>query len=294
MPVGQYIGGIEHAILHLLYARFFTKALLDTAMVSGIPREPFAKLFTQGIVRMDGKKMSKSKGNLIRPQQYFDDEGADALRLFHVFVGPPVEGFDWTDQTDSVIDGCRRFLDRLWRLATDEHAVRGESLTPDDLELRRAIHRTIRKVTDDIDRWSYNTAVASVMELQNALTRSAHDPDGAHGDVLAEGIDAILLLLAPITPHVTAELWRLRHPDLPSVHAQPWPLADESLLEVETATLIAQVNGKVRDRFEVPVDITEDEAVALALESEKVVAALGGVAPSRVVARPPKLVNIVT
>jgi len=294
MPVGQYIGGIEHAILHLLYARFFTKALLDTGMAEGIPREPFAKLFTQGIVRMDGKKMSKSKGNLIRPQQYFDDEGADALRLFHVFVGPPVEGFDWTDQTDSVIDGCRRFLDRLWRLATDEPAARDGELTAGDEELRRAIHRTIRKVTDDIDRWSYNTAVAAVMELQNALTRFSHDPEGPHGDVLAEGIDTILLLLGPITPHVTAELWRRRHPDAPSVHANPWPDADPALLEVATETLIVQVNGKVRDRFEVPVDVTEDEAVAMALESEKVVAALSGLAPSRVVARPPRLVNIVT
>ncbi|HEY8081556.1 MAG TPA: class I tRNA ligase family protein, partial [Acidimicrobiales bacterium] len=293
MPVSQYIGGIEHAILHLLYARFFMRALVDTGFATGLGREPFPRLFTQGTIRMDGKKMSKSRGNLVAPQQYFDDAGADALRLFHLFVGPPTESFDWTDQTNEVIEGCRRFLDRIWRLSTDEHPLRTGALSDDDLNLRRAIHRTIHSVTEDLERWGFNTAVAHVMELQNALSRSVRSEQGGHGDVVAEALDAICLLLAPMAPHVTAELWERRHPDRPSVHQSSWPLADESLLAVETVTMVVQVDGKVRDRAEVSVDIAEADAVALALASDKVVEALAGSAPSRVIARPPRLVNVV-
>ncbi len=220
MPVDRYIGGIEHAILHLLYARFYQRALIDIGLVPEIDREPFRHYFAQGIIRMDGSKMSKSKGNLISPSSYFQRVGADALRLFHLFVGPPDESFDWTDQTDEIIDGCGRFLDRLWRLLVDDEApVRSGALNDDDVALRRQTHRTIRAVSGDIDRWSFNTAVAHLREFHNALVQYARLGGGPHVEVFSEAADVLLLLLAPMTPHIAAEVWERRHPDEPGVHA---------------------------------------------------------------------------
>jgi leucyl-tRNA synthetase len=293
MPVGQYIGGIEHAILHLLYARFYMRALIDTGLAAGLEREPMARLFTQGTIRMDGTKMSKSRGNLISPQRYFDDVGADALRLFHLGVGPPAEAFDWTDQTDSVIDGCRRFLDQVWRLATSPAPVRDGPLIEADVALRRSMHQTVRAVTDDLDQWRFHTAVARLRELRAAIAHSIDSATGGHREVISEAIDVLCALLAPMTPHVTAELWSRRHPGEPGVHQSAWPTADPDQLTTDSETLVVQVDGRVKDRFEVAPDLTEEAAVTLALSSERVVAALAGAAPSRVVARPPRLVNIV-
>ena len=220
MPVDRYIGGIEHAILHLLYARFFHRALIDIGLVPEIDREPFRHYFAQGIIRMDGSKMSKSKGNLISPSSYFQRVGADALRLFHLFVGPPDESFDWTDQTDEIIDGCGRFLDRLWRLLVEDEApVRTGALNDDDVALRRQTHRTIRAVSGDIDRWSFNTAVAHLREFHNAFVQYARLDGGPHAEVFGEAADVLLLLLAPMTPHIAAEVWERRHPGEPGVHA---------------------------------------------------------------------------
>jgi leucyl-tRNA synthetase len=293
MPVDQYIGGIEHAILHLLYARFYTRALADLGFAPEGLREPFARLFTQGMIRMGGKKMSKSTGNLVAPSAYLTTVGADALRLFHLFVGPPADDVDWTDQTDSVIDGCGRYLDRVWRLAVpDEPAAtppRSGDLTDVDLAVRRATHHLIDRVSRDFERWSYNTAVAACREFVNLLHPYAgEDP---HADVLDEAVDTLLLLLAPMTPHVTAEAWERRHGD--HIHLHPWPKADPSLVVDETVTMVVQVNGKVRDRIDVAPTTTADEAEALALASPAVVDALGGATPKRVIARPPKLVNVV-
>jgi leucyl-tRNA synthetase len=293
MPVGQYIGGIEHAILHLLYARFYMRALIDTGFAPGLAREPMLRLFTQGMIRMDGVKMSKSKGNLISPQKYFDDVGADALRLFHLAVGPPSEAFDWTDQTDSVIDGCRRFLDQVWRLATAPVPTRHGMLTEADVALRRKVHQTVKAVTDDLDQWQFHTAVARLRELRTAIAHSVDSADGGHREVVDEAIDALCALLAPMTPHIAAELWGRRHPGAASVHESRWPTPDPNLLISDSETLVVQVDGKVKDRFEVALDLSEEAAVALALSSERVVAALAGATPSRVVARPPRLVNIV-
>jgi leucyl-tRNA synthetase len=315
MPVDQYIGGIEHAILHLMYARFYTRALIDVGMApADLPREPFRRLFTQGMIRMDGSKMSKSKGNLIAPARYYETVGADALRLFHLFVGPPADDFDWTDQTDEVIDGFGRFLDRLWRLVDGSGpapsdgrlapAGRGPAaaaggsaptrrtgpLNEQDSAVRRATHRTIEQVTADIDRWSYNTAVAHCQEQANLLQRYARtDP---HADVLAEGCDALLLLLAPMAPHITCELWERRHRT--RLESQPWPSFDPALATEETVTMVVQVDGKVRERLEVPATIGEDAARAAALGSPRVTAALNGASPARVVVRAPRLVNVVT
>jgi len=287
LPVDQYIGGIEHAILHLMYARFFTKALADLGVAPKELREPFARLFTQGMIRMGGSKMSKSKGNLVAPAQYFDTVGADALRLFHLFVGPPADDFDWNEQTDEVIDGCARFLKRVWRLATGDVApVPGATAPAGDLV--RATHAFLARVSEDYDRWSYNTAVAACMELTNRLYKHAQA-----GDDVADATDKLLLVMAPMAPHVTAELWERRHPG-GRIHAQRWPTFDPALAAALTETMIVQVDGKVRDRIEVDAGIDEAEMQRLALGSGRVQAVLAGADPRKVVARPPKLINLVS
>jgi leucyl-tRNA synthetase len=295
MPVDQYIGGIEHAILHLLYARFFTRALIDVGLADGLDPEPFRRLFTQGMIRMDGTKMSKSKGNLITPSKYYDTVGADGLRLLHLFVGPPADNVDWTEQTDEVAEGCGRFLARLWRLATAELVTtRTGPESDEDRNVRRATHRTIQRVTDDLDRWSYNTAVAHCMEHVNLLQRYQRSDEGPHHEVLTESVDALLLLMAPMTPHITAELWELRKGDgVAGLHAQQWPSYDPALAAEETVTLVVQVNGKVRERLEVDPSISEEEARQLAMAAPRVAEALSGREPKRVVVRPPRLVNVV-
>ena len=296
MPVDQYIGGIEHAILHLLYARFFTRALIDVGLAPGLDREPFRRYLAQGMIRMDGTKMSKSKGNLIAPEHYYDTVGADGLRLFHLFVGPPFDNMDWTDQTDQVIEGCGRFLDRLWRTFSPTEPGPDTRTGPEsdaDRAVRQATHRTIAAVTDDVERWSYNTAVAHCMEHLNLLQRYARNDEGPHEKVWEEAADAMLALLAPLSPHVTAELWEQRHPGEPSVHLQSWPVFDPDLTRAETVTMVIQVNGKLRDRIEVSRDITEADAEAAALASSNVTKQLAGRSPKRVVVRPPRLVNIV-
>ncbi|MGH9224904.1 MAG: leucine--tRNA ligase [Acidimicrobiales bacterium] len=277
MAVDQYIGGIEHAILHLMYARFFTKALADLGVAPKDLREPFARLFTQGMIRMGGSKMSKSKGNLVAPSKYFESVGADALRLFHLFVGPPADNVDWSDQSDEVIEGCRKFLQRVWRLATSGDAE-------GDGGLERATHRLIERVSGDYERWSYNTAVAACMEFTNLLSKRGG------GDAFA--LDSLLLVMAPMVPHVTAELWARRH-DGEQIHDQPWPQFDSELAKAETVTMIVQVNGRVRDRVEVDAGVAAADMEAMARASDKVRAALEGREPRKVVTVPPKLVNLV-
>jgi leucyl-tRNA synthetase len=290
LPVDQYIGGVEHAILHLMYARFFTKALSDLDVAPADLREPFARLFTQGMIRADGMKMSKSKGNLVAPEEFFDRYGADALRLFHLFVGPPQDDMDWSDKG---IEGTHRFLGRLWRLGLGDApgTVVDRDATPADVEVDRERHRLIQRVTDGYERWSYNTAVAAFMQFTNELYAYTQSDDGARRETLDAAVDTVLLLMAPMAPHVTAELWERRRGD--HVHVQPWPVADAALAARDTVTMVVQVNGKVRDRIEVDAEIGEDDAVATALASENVQAHLNGSEPKKVIARPPKLVNIV-
>jgi leucyl-tRNA synthetase len=296
MPVDQYIGGIEHAILHLLYARFYTRALGDLGLAPVEVREPFARLFTQGMITMDGSKMSKSRGNLIAPEHYFDGVGADALRLFHLFVGPPAEDFDWGDQTDQMIEGCSRFLGRLWRLGTgavDRVELVEREPSGSDLEMEKETHRLIDRISSDFNRWSYNTAVAAAMEFVNAVYRRMQAPEGARRESVDFAVDSLLLLLAPMIPHITAELWEIRHPGAPSVHAQSWPVADPEQLKVDTVTMIVQVNGKLCARIDVDAGIGEREAVEAALAAPKVVDTIAGRDVKKVIARPPRLVNVV-
>ena len=292
LPVDQYIGGIEHAILHLMYARFFTKALADIGVAPAGLSEPFARLFTQGMIRLGGAKMSKSRGNLVAPEEILDRQGADALRLAHLQVKPPQDDVDWEDFG---IDGCAKFLGRVWRLVAGEAqagaTTRSGDPTAADLEIDRGAHRLVDRVTRDFDRWSYNTAVAACMEYTNELYRYVQAPDGPHGEVLDAALDRLLLVMAPMTPHMTAELWERRcgrH-----IHTEAWPEAEEAKLAAERVTLVVQVNGKVRDRLEVDAAIDESEALQYALASERVQRHLDGGEPRRVIARPPKLVNLV-
>jgi leucyl-tRNA synthetase len=240
--------------------------------------------------------MSKSKGNLIAPEKYFDGVGADSLRIFHLFVGPPADDFDWTDQTDDVIEGCRHFLNRVWRLATGEAegaAGSARELNEADAEVTKATHRLVERVTRDFERWSYNTAVAALREHTNLLYRYAQSEGGAHQPTLAQATDTLLLLLAPMAPHISAELWERRHGAGARVHSQPWPVADPAMLTEELVTLVVQVNGKLRDKVMISPAATVEEVEAAALASPKVAAQLAGRAPARVIARPPHVVNVV-
>ena len=292
LAVDQYIGGVEHAILHLMYARFFTKALADLGVAPSGMREPFARLFTQGMIRLGGVKMSKSKGNLVAPEEILDDQGADALRLAHLQVKPPQEDVDWEDFG---IDGCAKFLARVWRLAEPGSPLAADARDGDpteaDIVVDRATHRLVARITDEYDRWSYNTAIAGFMEFTNLVYRWVQADDGPHGPTLDAAVDALLLTMAPAAPHLCAELWDARNGG--HVHEQPWPEADPAKLLDETVTMVVQVNGKVRDRIEVPADIDEATAEAIALASDRVSAHLGGDTPKKLIVRPPGLVNVV-
>ncbi len=308
MPVDQYIGGAEHAVLHLMYARFFTKALSDLGVAPADLREPFQRLFTQGMIRLDGAKMSKSRGNLVAPEEIIDTLGADALRLAHLQVKPPEDDVDWEDVG---LDGCAKFLHRVWRLAVPGSDLTGIEPTgteptgtarsgprnEHDEQIVRATHRLIEDISSSFDRWSYNVAVARYMAFVNELYRYVQSDDGPHAATLDESIDTLLRVLAPACPHMTAELWALRHPlgtdRRAHIHESPWPVADPSLLVEDSVTLVVQVNGKVRDRIEVSADADEATCVTAAMASEKVRMHLDGGEPRKVVARPPKLVNLV-
>jgi len=280
MPVDQYTGGVEHAILHLLYSRFFTKVLNDLGLVPF--REPFPNLLNQGMVIMDGAKMSKGRGNLVEPAPLIREFGADAIRVTMLFAAPVEDDVDWATVQPS---GVRSWLGRVWRAAHDV-ARQGDG-DPDDL--RRLTHRTIQQVTSLYERFRFNVAVARLMELTNEIRRTL---DG--GRPAAEAVRALVLMLAPMAPFITEELWRSVLEGEGSVHRQTWPAFDPALARQETVTLVLQVDGKVRDTAEVDPSVTAEEAEALARASEKVRRALGDRDVARVVSRPPRLVNLVT
>jgi len=284
MPVRQYIGGIEHAVLHLLYARFFTKVLNDLGLL-GV-REPFARLFTQGMIYRFGAKMSKSKGNVVAPDEAIARYGADALRLYILYMGPAEADKEWQDEG---IDGTARLLDRLWRLAL-EVADQVETAPPDDGELLRVAHRTIDRVSDDIlRRFQFHTPIAALFELVNEIYKVKDDP--ARASETRAATEIALQLIQPYAPHLAEELWlRLGHERL---WERPWPVADPRLLTRDQVEVVVQVNGKLRDRLHVSPGTTEDELVALALASDKVQAHLGGSEPRKRIVVPDRLVNLV-
>lgn len=295
MPVDQYIGGVEHAILHLMYARFFTKVLYDAGMLSC--QEPFANLLTQGMVLKDGAKMSKSKGNVVSPEDIIDKYGADTARLFILFASPPERDLEWSDQG---VEGCHRFLNRVWRLIVDlvkwqeQTDAVGTTLNARDEELRYKVHYTIRKVTEDIEkRFNFNTAISAIMELVNAM-HQYRDAAGKkmNPEVVKESLEALITLLAPFAPHIAEELWESTgHQG--SVHLQPWLTWDEEALKRTEIEMVVQVNGKVRDKILVPVEISKDELEEMALSLARVRETIGKKQVVKVVTVPNKLVNIV-
>jgi leucyl-tRNA synthetase len=288
MPVDQYTGGMEHAVMHLIYARFITKFLYDIGEVS--VTEPFRRLMTHGMITLTGREMSKSTGHSVEPREVLDRYGVDALRIFILFIGPPTDAYDWpATGPDAVIPGYR-FAERVWRFVTDNADVlRGAGAPQGASELRRAVHRSLSAITERYERFAFNTAIAELMTLHKTLTAAK---DASPAD-LREGVDVLLRTLAPIAPYLTEELWE-RIGGEGSVHDQPWPEADASLATVETVTMVIQVDSKVRDKVDVAADVSEEDAVAAARASDKVVSALDGREPARVIARPPKLVNFVT
>ncbi len=244
------------------------------------------------MIRLGGTKMSKSRGNLVAPEEILDDQGADALRLAHLQVKPPQEDVDWEDFG---IDGCAKFLARVWRLAVPGSDLSAEARTGEtteaDTEIDRTTHRLVARITDEYDRWSYNTAVAGFMEFTNTLYRYVQTDDGPHAATLDAAVDALLQVMAPAAPHLCAELWETRRGG--HVHLEAWPEADPAKLIDDMVTMVIQVNGKVRDRVEVSADLDEAGAEAAALASERVQAALAGGEPLKVITRPPRLVNVV-
>ena len=292
MPVDQYIGGIEHAILHLLYSRFFTKVLSDLGLIQF--SEPFSRLLCQGMITKDGAKMSKSKGNVVSPGEYIDAQGADTLRLYILFMGPPELGKDWSDHG---VDGAHRFLGRVWRMVFERYLPAARSGPGAACEgsrhrsMRSLTHRTIASVTRDIDEFAFNTAVSFIMELVNGIYQYVGE-DPVDMEVFEEAVKALLNLLAPFAPFITEELWRAIGGD-GSVHSQPWPEYDEALARPEEITMVIQVNGKVRDRVAVPAGVSEDEMRKLAMNSGNALKFISGKEIHKIVVVPGRLVNIV-
>ncbi|MFC1943154.1 leucine--tRNA ligase [Chloroflexota bacterium] len=290
LPVDLYTGGAEHAVMHLLYARFFIKALRDMGLVDF--DEPFTQLFNQGIIIAERQKMSKSRGNVVTPDEYVSKLGADAVRAYLMFIGPWEQGGEWND---SGISGISRWLNRVWSLMLEEYnchekvssAARGE----EQRELARITHQTIKKITNDLEKMRFNTMIAALMEFTNYLAK-AKETGHVNNSAWKEALDTLLQLLAPTTPHLAEELWQRTGHEY-SIHNQSWPQWDEALAKEEEITLVVQVNGKLRDRITVPASITETEARQLAAESARVKPYLEGKETDRIIYVPGKLVNLV-
>ena len=288
LPVDQYTGGAEHAVMHLLYSRFFIKALYDMGLVDF--EEPFLRLFNQGVILgEDHEKMSKSRGNVVNPDEVVGQMGADAVRCFLMFIGPWDQGGPWSDVGTN---GVARWLNRVWDIVNrDPAALEGAADEAAVRDTNRLLHQTVRKCYNDLDRFKFNTAIASLMELTNHLNRVWAD-SGIDPATWRDCVEKLLLMLAPMAPHVTEELWE-RTGRRYSIHEQPFPAWDEDLAADEVITLVVQVNGKVRDKLEVPAGIAESEAQALALASPRVQGFLGGKPVNKTVYVPGRLVNVV-
>jgi leucyl-tRNA synthetase len=333
MPVDQYIGGIEHAIMHLLYARFFTKVMHDMGLCK--TREPFSNLLTQGMVIKDGAKMSKSKGNVVDPGYIISKYGADTARLFILFASPPEKELEWSDQG---VEGCFRFLNRIWRIVLENQTSFENQLSPldetlmsqrdtknnknnppesshtplwkgaggdfkgglgglseqKDKALQHSLHKTVKKVTEDIKRFNFNTAISAIMELVNANYKynESKPKFKSNGKLLKEVTEKLILLLSPFAPHIAEELWEIIGNEK-SIYFEPWPSYDKELAKAEEITLIVQVNGKVRDRISVPADADKEELEKVALASRRAKMFMEGKEVVKVVTVPGKLVNIV-
>jgi leucyl-tRNA synthetase len=299
LPVDQYTGGPEHATMHLLYTRFFTKAMNDMGIVPF--REPMVRLFNQGIILgPDGNRMSKSKGNVVAPDGYVEKYGADTVRAYLMFIGPWDAGGPWNF---TGIEGVKRFLERVWAVVTEPrkqgHPDRSETESKDVAvrELRHMTHKTLQKVTEDVEAFKWNTVISALMEFNNYLIK-ARETAVTGTPAWDEAIDDLLLMMAPAMPHIAEELWQARHGDASftahkSIHVHPWPQYDAELAKADVVTLVVQVNGKVRDRMEAPAGISDDQARELALGSPSVQKWFEGKQVRKVIFAGGKLINIV-
>lgn len=296
-PVDQYIGGIEHAILHLLYSRFFVKVLRDAGLVDY--DEPFSNLLTQGMVIKDGAKMSKSLGNVVSPEEILSKYGADTARLFILFAAPPERELEWSDQG---VEGSFRFLNRIWRIVQAFEAVLAQKVTEydhsnlseADKDLRRVLHSSIKKVTNDIEtRFNFNTAISTMMELVNALYAYKEAAKEPNAGLIYEAISDLIKMMSPFVPHITEELWRGAIDANSSVHEQSWPECDEEAMKVDNVEIVLQVNGKVRGRLTVPAEATKEELEKIAMADANVQAHIGDATVRKVICVPGRLVNIV-
>jgi len=288
LPVDQYIGGAEHAVMHLLYARFFIKALRDMGHLDF--DEPFTRLYHQGtVLGPDGQKMSKSRGNVEAPDDYVKKYGADTVRSYMMFMGPYDQGGSFIPEN---LEGVWRFLNRFWSLVNDNWV---ENPSAEETSESRAIERlrnkTIKRVTDDLSAFRFNTALAALMECNNALIKQQNEPV-ARSAAFRNTLETMMQLLAPMAPHIAAELWHMTgHSG--SIHTTEWPVYDEALTHDETFTLVVQVNGKVRERIEVAADTSEREIRMLALSNPRVASFIGEATVQKVIYVPGRLINIV-
>jgi len=287
LPVDQYVGGVTHAILHLLYSRFFTKVLHDIGMLGFT--EPFTRLLNQGMVVMDGSAMSKSRGNLVRLSDELENHGVDAIRLSMVFSGPPEDDVDWADVSPS---GSVKFLSRAWRLSGDVTSKPGVDFATGDITLRKATHKALHDAAFAVESFRFNVAIARVMELVNATRKAIDSGPGAADPAVREAVEAIAIMLSLVAPFTSEEMWeRLGHK--PAIATAGWPVVDEKLLVADAVEAVIQINGKIKERIEVPPTITDAEIEALALAHPTIAAELNGATPKKVIARAPKIVNIV-
>jgi leucyl-tRNA synthetase len=287
LPVDQYVGGVTHAILHLLYSRFFTKVLHDIGMLGF--NEPFTRLLNQGMVVMDGSAMSKSRGNLVRLSDELENHGVDAIRLSMVFAGPPEDDVDWSDVSPS---GSVKFLTRAWRLSGDVTSAPGVDFTKGDITLRKATHKALHDASFAVESFRFNVAIARVMELVNATRKAIDSGCGAADPAVREATEAIAIMLSLVAPFTSEEMWeRLGHE--PAIALAGWPTVDPALLVADEVEAIIQINGKIKERILVSPSISDSELEAAALADPTIAAELAGASPKKVIARAPKLVNIV-
>ena len=287
LPVDQYVGGVTHAILHLLYSRFFTKVLNDIGMLSF--NEPFTRLLNQGMVVMDGSAMSKSRGNLVRLSDELENHGVDAIRLSMVFAGPPEDDVDWSDVSPS---GSVKFLSRAWRLSGDVTSTPGVDFSTGDISLRKATHKALHDADFAVESFRFNVAVARVMELVNATRKAIDSGCGPADPAVREAVEAIAIMLSLVAPFTAEEMWeRLGHK--PAVALAGWPVVDEKLLVADAITAVVQINGKIKDRIDVAPTISDAELEAAALALPAIIEALEGAKIAKIITRAPKIVNIV-
>jgi leucyl-tRNA synthetase len=295
LPVDLYIGGIEHAILHLLYSRFFHKALRDMDMVDG--NEPFKKLLTQGMVLKDGAKMSKSKGNTVDPQSYIEKYGADTVRLYMMFTAPPEQSLEWSEAS---VEGASRFVKKVWNLVIDKKYIpikEPNEFSKDEMDLRRKTYSTLKKVTNDFEsRFSFNTAIASIMELFNSIPEDfkKNDTSDSKKFCLNESIIIILKTLNPIAPHISEFLWDHFHSNYPTeLIESSWPKMKEELLEISEFELVIQINGKVRGKVMIDINLEQKEIEEIAKKIENVDSNLDGKEIKKIIYIRGKIINFV-